>query len=321
MDEELEAFKQFDLREYAGTLGYVVDRRESSRNSTVMRRDADKIIVSRKPDGHYTYWSPRDDADRGTIVDFAQRRKGLSLGGVRKELRAWTRRPAPVVATFEALPKMTKDLASVRTRYAAMRIPARHSYLEGERGIPPELLQGRRFAGRIRTDSRGAAVFPHYDVDGKLCGYELKNAGGFTGFAPGGNKGLFLSRATAQDRRLVITESAIDAISYAALFDRPDTRYASIAGKPTPAQRAIIRAVLCALPEGSEIVAAMDADDAGRQLADQMERIVHDCGRPDLTFRREEPVGVKDWNDMLRAISLHHACKPLAPRSDFAHPR
>src|SRR5580658_6054562 len=66
MDEELDRFKQLDLlRQYAASIGYAVDPRESSRNSTVMRRDHDKIIVSRKPDGHYTYWSPRDDGDHG----------------------------------------------------------------------------------------------------------------------------------------------------------------------------------------------------------------------------------------------------------------
>jgi hypothetical protein len=301
MDEELDAFKQFDLREYAVSIGYVIDRRESSRNSTVMRRDTDKIIVSRKPDGHYTYWSPRDDQDRGTIIDFAQRRKGLNLGGVRKELRGWLRNPHPATVDFQALPKTRRNLSAVRQRYAAMDLALRHAYLEEERGIPAEVLQHPRFAGRIRIDGYGAAVFPHYDADGKLCGYELKNRDGFTGFAPGGSKGLFLSNDTIHDNRLVITESGIDALSYAALFDAPHVRYGSIGGKPTPAQHAILGAVISRMPHGSEIVAAMDADDAGRQLAEWMGEIFRACGRADLTFRRDEPATGKDWNDILRA--------------------
>jgi hypothetical protein len=45
------------------------------------------------------------------------------------------------------------------------------------------------FAGHIRIDVRGNAVFPHIDRDG-VCGYEIKNRN-FTGFAPGGEKGLW----------------------------------------------------------------------------------------------------------------------------------
>lgn len=68
----------------------------------------------------------------------------------------------------------------------------------------------------MRIDSRGNAVFPHFDLDG-LCGYEIKNRG-FTGFARGGAKGLWLSNAQDGDNRLIFAESAIDALSHAALF-------------------------------------------------------------------------------------------------------
>lgn len=160
MDQELEAFKQFDLRQYAASIGYVVDRRESSRNSTVMRRDHDKIIVSLKPDGHYTYWSPRNDRDHGTIIDFIQKRKKLTLGGVRKELRAWARTPPPALPQFRQLATTSKNLTAVRRRYASMRITDRHAYLEDERGIPAYVLQHPRFVGRIRIDRYGAGRVP-----------------------------------------------------------------------------------------------------------------------------------------------------------------
>jgi hypothetical protein len=55
------------------------------------------------------------------------------------------------------------------------------------------------------------------------------------------------------------------------------------------------------LAGGSEIVAATDADDAGRQLADAIRKSFDAAARPDLVFRRQEPVGAKDWNDQLRA--------------------
>ena len=44
-DTELDAFKrEIDLRQFAVTLGYAMDRRESWRGSTVLRRGGDKIL-------------------------------------------------------------------------------------------------------------------------------------------------------------------------------------------------------------------------------------------------------------------------------------
>ena len=68
----------------------------------------------------------------------------------------------------------------------------------------------------MRIDSLGNTVFPHFDAAG-LCGYEIKNCG-FTGFAAGGQKGLWMSHTQPADRRLILTESAVDALSYAALL-------------------------------------------------------------------------------------------------------
>lgn len=305
IDEELDRFKQLDLRQIAASLGYAIDRRESSRNSTVMRKDHDKIIISRKPDLHYTYWSPRDEGDRGTVIDLLQTRKGLSLGSVRKELRAWSNMPTPPLPCLPSLGSTKKDIEAVRRLYDTMPFAIRHSYLENERRIPVEILQHPRFDGKVRIDRRGAAVFPHVDVDGQICGYELKNklsdGRTFTGFSPGGRKGIYLSNKTACDRRLVLVESGIEALSYAAMFGNLEvTRYGSIGGKPTPVQRTIMCAAILEMPGGSEIVAATNADEAGRELAAGMKGIFDQGGRADLAFRRDEPHGANDWNDLLR---------------------
>lgn len=71
--DELEQFKiGINLAEYAAAQGYQIDRRESSRNSAVMRResDNDKIIIATDTDGHGVYFSVRDEQDNGSIVDF-----------------------------------------------------------------------------------------------------------------------------------------------------------------------------------------------------------------------------------------------------------
>ena len=49
---ELDAFKRdIDLRQFAESLGYQIDRRESWRGSAVLRCAADKIVVKRNGNG------------------------------------------------------------------------------------------------------------------------------------------------------------------------------------------------------------------------------------------------------------------------------
>lgn len=301
MDAELDAFKRaIDLRAYAAAEGYELDRKASWTGSSVMRcqtRD-DKIIVKRGSDGHYVFFSVKQNCS-GTIIDFAQGLKSMSLGALRKELRPWLSSPPVPVPVFEPLPKTSKDRLKVETEYARMREALRHPYLENERALPPALLALSRFAGRIRIDTRGNAVFPHFDQQG-LCGYEIKNKN-FTGFSKGGTKGLWFSHYLLDDRRIVFCESTIDALSHAALYPDIHARYASIGGQVNPLQPELIRAAIARLPIDSEVVAAMDADAQGGKLAAMVRKALELTGRKDLRFAAHEPFGFKDWNDELKA--------------------
>ena len=313
VDTELESFKtNIDLRAYAAGQGYQLDTKDSWRGSSVMRHPVsdDKVIIKRGMDGHYVYFSVRDDRDNGSIIDFVQLRQRLSLGTVRKELRPWIGMPPVSVPSFPALPKTEKDRFKVEAAYARMQDAINgHPYLERERAIPGALLAVDCFAGRVRIDDRGNAVFPHFDQEG-LCGYEIKNVG-FTGFASGGSKALWLSHELPDDNRLVFCESAIDALSHAVLFPDNRARYASIGGKPNPQQPELIRAAVARMPADSEIVSAMDADADGGKLAEIVRRAVELSGRHDLRFTVQEPFGFKDWNDQLRARP--HPLLPYRP--------
>lgn len=300
-DPELEDFKRhIDLRKFAASLGYAVDRKASWRGSAVMRDASDdKIVIKLGTDGHYVYFSVRDDRDNGSIIDFVQRRKSLKLGGVRQELRRWLGRAASPLPFMPALIPTAKDRMVVEQKFQKMQVALRHSYLEDVRKIPASLLSSSRFGGRIRIDDYRNAVFPHFDREG-LSGFELKNCG-FTGFATGGEKGLWLSYSTAEDRRLVFAEAAIDALSHAALFPDPLARYASVGGKLNPHQPDLIKAAVVRLPQSGEVVSAMDNDEHGIDLAAMIENIVKESGRPDLTYRRHLPaLPGQDWNDVLR---------------------
>ena len=325
-DIELDVFKrEIDLRQFAASFGYEMDRRESWRGSTVLRRGGDKIVVKRNHNGHYVFFSVRDDRDHGTIVDFVQRRQHLHLGAVRQTLRPWVGRPAAALPLFPKLAPSSPDRVRVETEYRRMVKALRHPYLEQVRCVPATLLGAPRFAGRVRIDSRGNAVFPHFDGAG-LCGYEIKNQR-FTGFAAGGQKGLWLSHRRPHDRRLVVAESAIDALSYATLFpDAEDqTRYASLGGKPNFKQPALVQAIIARLPERSEIVAAFDADEAGRRLVDMLRLAVAGVaaarGTTDPIFRAHLPAQEgDDWNQILQMDYAAKHSNPVPIRSELGLP-
>ena len=312
MDAEIERFKRdINLAEYAATQGYFLDRKESSRNSVMMRHPGtdDKIAIRQNADGHYTYWSVRDERDNGSIIDFVHRRRfgggpHVNLGRIRQELRPWTgdvrMRPRVQLPDFvHKMEAMTADRPRVLSAFSAAREVETSPYLNG-RGIRPETLNDPRFRGVWRVDGRGNVLFPHRDRKGEegICGYEVKNKG-FTGFSPAGIKALWVSAARDTDTRLVLTEAAIDALSYHQLQPDEHTRYASTGGAWSPTQRDLLTRVIQRLPQGSTVVLAQDADRDGDKLARQIQELV-----PGARFLRHAPPHfhekVKDWNDVLQ---------------------
>lgn len=175
---------------------------------------------------------------------------------------------------------------------------ARHFYLEQQRKLAPCVLTSQRFAETIKIDKRGNAIFPHYDTKG-LCGYEIKNQG-FTGFAKGGQKGLWFSALNKQDTHLVIAESTIDAISYHILHPDKRTRYFSIGGSLNHQQPDLIRKAVARLAQPATLIIATDSDEAGCKLAGQIKNVIKSTGQNDLTIVRILPDKAKDWNDILR---------------------
>jgi hypothetical protein len=296
--DELERFKRdINLSEYAASRGYQLDRRESSRNSVVMRHPVsdDKIVVSRaERGGHWIYFSIRDARDNGTIVDFVQHRDRCSLPDACRELSEWLGVDRPHVA-----PDSYRASVSVRAvdRDAAHRAydaawPVADSRYLNSRGIRTATITDPRFLGTFRADGLGRILFPHHD-DAGFGGFESKGRG-WTSFAAGGVKALWSSNILPDDRRLVLVESAIDALSHHQLHPDARTRYASTAGTISEHQRRVIAAVITRLPAGCAIVLAFDRDAGGEELARQLRELA-----PGRTERITSPIG-NDWNDCLK---------------------
>jgi DNA primase len=98
-----------------------------------------------------------------------------------------------------------------------------------------------------------------------------------------------------------MAETAIDALSYAALHPDHHTRYASTGGAMNPNQPALIASAVKRMGQGATIIIATDNDEAGRELADRIEAIAQETGREDLQITQDLPEGQgSDWNDVLR---------------------
>ncbi len=312
--DELENMKQIDLCKYAASRGFVIDRRQSSRSSAVLKHpNGDKLIVARTKNGQFMYFNAKG-SDNGTIIDFVQARERCSLGEVRKLLRPWLNGSHSPPLCEPTLPielqPSEHDTAQVLGRWLqAKPIGQTHPYLETERNIPRQVMKHPKFEDRIRIDLRGNALFPHYNQAG-LCGYEIKNSG-WTGFASGGIKGLACSRPRPDDQQLVICETFIDLLSYAAIRGLDGKRLFSTAGQISPLQAECLRSAVHKMPTGSHVVLALDNDDGGRSLAQQIRDALDSTGCQIIEDFPLEPGA--DWNDVWRLVALSQNRVPTLP--------
>lgn len=289
---EIEHFKRhINLVEFAETFGYVKDAYWSSPNSTVMRSGKDKIVIATE-DSHGIYLNVNDDTDQGSIIDFLQKRKGLNLGQVRKELRPWIGVGSTVIQrkpVEERPPKpreVSRDQATVLKDYHHLW-EYQIGYLEHERKLSPDTVKA--FLDVIRTDDRGNTCFTHCNSVGDVTGWEVRNKE-FKGFSPG-SKSLCVYSPDGQSERLIICESMIDCMSYYQLQGKPGDVYASFAGGVSGEQRQQLE-TLC---EGfKDVCIATDNDEAGHKFTN----MIHQW-RPDAKRALPGNVG-DDWNQVLK---------------------
>lgn len=302
--DELDDFKtQIDLCDFASDwAGFVKDVRQSSRCSAILRHaNGDKLIVARTPERHHIFFNVHDASDRGSIIDFVQSRENCSLGAVRKILRPYLGRPISLpkgqASTALSLVPSSFDVVKIQSAWLdAQPLTAFQRYLQGDRQITRAVLDDPKFRDRVRVDHRGNAIFPHWCKEG-LSGFEVKNSG-WTGFSPGGLKGLWISRPHPDDRQLIFFETAIDALSLACLEGTRGKRFVSTAGQMSPMQIDLVRAAIKKMPDCNEIVLAMDNDEGGDRLVATFTEVLAPYSLPIVQHRA--PKRGADWNDVLK---------------------
>lgn len=326
---EIERFKtEIDLRQYAAAVcGYRVDKNESYTTATTLRKDAPgpasdpewigaKITVRQWPGGHWWYRSWHH-GHQGSIIDFIAHERGYKgqmppavWKEVMQELRAWIGATPPVRVPMPRLEMAEANLEEVHARFARMQVDRCNAYLEHTRKIPAWVLQSSPFRDSVYVDDHKNVIFPHYDSFPvvsleDVCGYEVRNLN-YKSFSTGGMKGLWTSRYWPGAAALiVICESAIDAMSYAALFKQYDALYVSTTGQLSKRQGQLItrmvKAFDCRTSELT-VIAAMDADPAGRTHAQHVLQAVNASERTRLVYKPQYPERFKDWNEVLCAL-------------------
>ncbi len=282
-----------------------LDRTESTRRSLKYRRgEGEIVIVNHHGRG---WWDPLSEA-KGDIFSLVRHLDpSLNFGEARRVLRGFVgiapTFPEALRARRTRVPRVPVAQQWDRRRPLSRGSPA-WLYLTGQRGLPERILAAARAADAVREGPRGSAWFAHRDGAGLLTGIEMRGSD-YRNFSAGGDKTLFrLPGGPGHLTRVAVCEAAIDALSLAAIEgERCDTLYAATAGGMGPATVAALHQflqVLSADPAGI-LIAATDADIAGRRYAARLEGMATEAGvRFDTIL---PPDGRNDWNDALCAMT------------------
>ncbi len=177
-------------------------------------------------------------------------------------------------------------------------------YLTEKRGLPEQLVSELHQQRMIHADSRRNVMFFRHSLGdnfsrGEAIGASLRGTeGDFKGLTPGTHRdaGYFWFQCgQGEVARVILTESPIDAMSFAALEQQqPDgaTVYLGVDGAgsvPEAALRSLIY-------RGGQVIVAYDHDRAGEEMAWKVAQTL-----PGVS--RMKPALGKDWNEQL--LSSH----------------
>lgn len=171
------------------------------------------------------------------------------------------------------------------------KLPQIRHYLMHRRCLPKRVVDYLIGRGVLYADKKGNAVFLLLGKGKRVVGAEIRGTNDYIGkwhaMATGTkkHKGCFYIR-DKEIKKLVLCESAIDAISYFVLY--PKCMAASTSGaNPNPLW------INHFMERGFEIVCAFDSDEAGERAANKMRELY-----PAVKRLRPEK---HDWNEVLKS--------------------
>ena len=317
-----------DLPAYAERLGMKLDKDASYKGHQVFRNGSEKIDTYRAPDGTWR-WHERHSRENGDIFALHSRITGESFAKAKEavaEFEGSARNMTPTQLNESTQQAKADQVAESIDRQAEIEAgtqKARHvlglmgrrdtRYLE-ERGISREVLAETRW----KTNLHGSAVFPHYDADRNLCGYEYRGYDyqdketGETkqakGFSRDTEKGIYIANGRCPNpTEIRFCEGGVDTLSayqLATPAERQRILFVGTTGETGPNTEAAIKA-LAERNNIQKFSLAYDRDEGGEgHTAKREERLRK--AFPDAQIRdvREE-LGMRekeDPNDLLRRL-------------------
>ena len=286
--------EQVELPELLSHFGYNLRKGEHlGKGKWHVFEGDDTLVVFKGRGGDWMYFNAQDDRDKGSVIDWMKNRVSseriAGLGplpgrnlwqSVNDHFRAYLKLPEaqrlrldlpPIIETAPG-----EKFHSIYTQHC--RPLENTAYLEG-RGITKSTIANPQFAGRIlnqlyTVQKEGMpaktyvnTAFPAYH-EGRVVGLELKGEG-FKGQAPESQftRSLWLSKLPESRPAavLVVSESALDTLSYAQLHPSDSALYASTAGTLT--QNKIFELKRLLSEEGIPAIrAAFDNDTQGHHF-------------------------------------------------------
>lgn len=181
----------------------------------------------------------------------------------------------------------------------------------------------QKLPSTIRMDSRGNVGFLTFTDRYTCVGMELKGtdpAYPFTGLALGSSReGSFrMPSGVQKDKKpdLVVTESAIDALSYTQLSATEQNHPNGVITVSTAGVRATVnKRITSLLPQVDRVVIAYDNDEAGRSFGAKLGQAIKNIFQGAVRLF-QLPAGCKDVNDLLQSQRKPKPTREAAPEPD-----
>ena len=243
MDMDLEPLKNIDVVELAERMGFERDKYDRK----AYKRGDLKVSIDERT-GRFNSFIDQNVHGRGTI-DFIIKTENKDFRGAIEFLSneystTTATKPKPNFSfqreNIQQAQAKQEEPEKIEPEKKILELPTKaenteklKKYLFGKRKINEKLVDRLISGNMIYQDVKGNVVFLSRDLTGKeITGAELKNES-FKGLAKGSNRnnGSFQILTTGEgDKKLVITESAIDAISYFGLKKPLNTAIVSTSG-------------------------------------------------------------------------------------------
>jgi hypothetical protein len=251
--------REISIIEIASAHGYILEYKKGLRTPVLYNPEyQDRIIIlDPKNPANQGYWNPEDETDKGTLIHFVKKRLGTLFPHLHKNsdnanvnsvlyqylrLDPFVRQQNRQLINYEALEQLEATgflPASYHLKPLVQTGFFRHRY------IALETLKRPEFAGRIfnvqYVDPHKPGLkytntaFPYFvSAHEKMVGLEIRNIH-FKSHAEGSDRsnGVWYSNMPALLERIVLVESALDALSHLELKQQTNNLYVSYGGNLT----------------------------------------------------------------------------------------